>query len=179
MNKNIKKWILFTQHVAGMELPVKQENSGINMSYNFIFHYIGYDATRIESAIKKEVHGISLDDYVKTFSLHELGHALDRESLLASLDRTIEIYELKSQYSGEERYKDRQLLSALIEEHKMNIEFEKTAWKNAQKINSAYDIVGWKTFEILKNLSLQTYVDSYQKHLLAYEKLVEQTEKIA
>ncbi|VEF48220.1 Uncharacterised protein [Bacillus freudenreichii] len=174
INKNfkIKTVIQSTLTAVGMDVEIQEELSGINMSYNFILHYIGYDVIRIKSAIKEVPDAISLEDYLKTFTLHELGHAIDRESLLGSLDRTIEIYKMKQKHSIEEKHHDMDLLSMLIEEHQMNIVFEKTAWRNAEKLNSKYGLVDWLTFNFLRNMGLNTYIETYEKDLLLLDNLM-------
>lgn len=178
--KYIKELILRTIGSVGMELDVKLEQSGINMSYNFILHYISFDAMRIKTAVKELQQEITIEDYIKTFSLHELGHAIDRDALLASLDKTVEIYDLKSKYSMEELYNEHQLLSAIIEEHQMNIIFEKTAWNHAELLNRKYRIVDETIFHLLKERGLKTYIDSYQKDFNIYINLLSlQNEQIA
>ena len=71
-------------------------------------------------------------------TLHELGHAVDREALQASLPRTIEIFTMKKQHTLKEIYHQEQLLAMLIEEHEMNIQFEQTAWENAWMLNRTH-----------------------------------------
>lgn len=176
----IKELIQSTLTKAGMDLDVKEERCGINMSYNFILHYVGFDVERIKSAIKEVPAAISLEDYIKTFSLHEGGHAVDRKALLASLDRTIEIHEMKQKHPIGDQYNNPHLLNMLIEEHRMNIAFEETAWKNAEKLNRKYRIVDSMVFEFLKNQGLKTYIDSYEKDLIIFERLVNsKSEQIA
>jgi hypothetical protein len=63
------------------------------------------------------------------------------------------------------------LFSLIIEEHEMNIAFEKTAWMNAEKLNGLYQIVEWDIFEMMKIASLETYNLFYEEDLRLYSKL--------
>ncbi|MDQ0999717.1 hypothetical protein QFZ28_000117 [Neobacillus niacini] len=183
-NKGGKNWverlIQSTIRAVGIDMELKQNHTGVNMSYNFILNYIGYDVKRIEEAIKEMQAQVSLESYIKAFTLHELGHALDRKALLDSLTKTLEFYEMKKNHTIYEQYSDGNLLTMLIEEHKMNIAFEETAWANAEKLNMEYGIVDWESFEKVKNQGMATYLNLYAKDLQIYNKLVsEQTEQIA
>ncbi|MFF2449436.1 integrase [Neobacillus sp. NPDC058068] len=150
------------------------------MSYNFILNYIGYDDIRIEEAITEMQDPVSLKSYIQAFTLHELGHALDRDALLDSLTKTLEYYEMKKNSTKYEQYSDSNLLAMLIEEHEMNISFEETAWVNAEKLNREYGLVDWASFEKLKNQGMATYLKLYAKDLQLYNKLLsEQIEQIA
>ena len=82
-----------------MTVKIKQDDSGINMSYNFIGDYVGFDAKRLVEARNELMLPTSLEIYVKTMTLHELGHAVDRQALQASLPRTIEIFTMKKQHA--------------------------------------------------------------------------------
>ncbi|WP_152534709.1 hypothetical protein [Bacillus cihuensis] len=107
-------------------------------------------------------------------------HAVDRKSLLDSLERTIEIFKMKKRYSQYELYNDRKLLAMLIEEHEMNIVFEETAWENSKKMNEEYSIVDWRSFELVKAQGLATYIHLYQEDLNLYKRLVaEHSDQIA
>ena len=64
------------------------------MSYNFIGKYIGSRFTRLISALE-ERYALSLDSYIKTLTIHEFGHPMDRAALLESLKRQLKSYELK------------------------------------------------------------------------------------
>jgi hypothetical protein len=180
-NKSRKNWIEHLIHstmsAVRIELELKQNHTGVNMSYNFILNYIGYDVKRIEEAIKEMQAQVSLECYIKAFALHELGHALDRKALLDSLTKTLELYEMKKNHTIYEQYSDYNLLTMLIEEHEMNIAFEETAWVNAEKLNMEYGIVDWESFEKVKNQGMATYLKLYEKDLEVYNKLVsEQTD---
>lgn len=68
----------------------------------------------------------------------------------------------------------------LIEEHKMNIDFEEKAWMNAEELNEKYGIIDWGIFEKLKDQGLATYMNVYKEDLQLYSKLVaEYSEKTA
>jgi hypothetical protein len=183
-NKGRKNWIeqliKSTIRAVGMDMELNEKHTGVNLSYNFILNYIGYDVKRIEEAIKEMQDRVSLKSYIQAFTLHELGHALDRKALLDSLTRTLEFYEMKKNYTIYEQYSEYNLLTMIIEEHKMNIAFEETAWANAEKLNMEYGIVDWESFEKVKNQGMATYLNLYVEDLQIYNKLVsEQTEQIA
>jgi hypothetical protein len=127
---------------------------------------------RIEEAIKEMQAEVSLECYIKAFTLHELGHSLDRKALLDSLTKTLEFYEMKKNHTISEQYSDYNLLTMLIEEHEMNIAFEETAWANAEKLNMEYGIIDWDSFEKVKNQGMATYLKLYEKDLQIYNKLV-------
>ncbi|MGX9136380.1 integrase [Rummeliibacillus sp. JY-2-4R] len=155
-----------------MDLELRQDHSGINMSYNFIRNYIGFDAKRLEEAKNELQSLVPLEVYVKTITMHELGHAIDREALLASLSKTLEFFEMKDQYTLSEIYNDEQLLASLLDEHQMNITFEETAWDNAEKFNQILHLVDENTFNMIRKHSLATYNDLYQEDLQLYNELV-------
>jgi hypothetical protein len=183
-NKGRKNWIeqliQSTIRAVGMDMELKEKHTGVNLSYNFILNYIGYDVKRIEEAIKEMKNQVSLKSYIQAFTLHELGHALDRKALLDSLTKTLEFYEMKKTHTIYEQYSDYNLLTMIIEEHKMNIAFEETAWANAEKLNKEYGIVDWESFEKVKNQGMATYLNLYAGDLQLYNTLVsEQGEQIA
>ncbi|MEH7180989.1 integrase [Neobacillus vireti] len=177
----IEQLIQSTIRAVGIEIELKQEHTGVNMSYNFILDHIGYDVKRIEEAIKEMQAQVSLKSYIKAFTLHELGHALDRKALMDSLTKTLEFYEMKKNHTISEQYSDYDLLKMIIEEHEMNIAFEETAWANAEKLNMEYGIVDWESFEKVKNQGMATYLNLFSKDLQIYNKLIseQQTEQIA
>lgn len=162
-----------TIYTAGMENELKQDASGINMTYNFITNCVGFDAERLVEAWQEIEAVIPLEQYVKALTMHELGHAMDREALQQSLDRTLEIMEIKNRHSDIELYTNEQLLTIILEEHEMNITFEETAWRNAKLLNEKTGLVDEVTFELIKNQSLATYKDLYEEDLLIYEKVKE------
>jgi hypothetical protein len=172
LEKEIRKMVRETLAAAGMDMEVRREHCGINMSYHFIFHYVGFDPIRIQTAIQETSPAVTLEQYVKTFALHELGHALDRQALLDSLDRTAEIYKMKQRHTKEEIYASADLLGMLVEEHVMNLKFEETAWNHAEHLNRVYAMVDWPVFRQLKKHGLLTYQTAYEKDLLLYEKML-------
>ncbi|MFJ5791632.1 integrase [Lysinibacillus sp. NPDC097162] len=159
---------------VGITVAIKQDHSGINMSYNFIGDYIGFDANRLIEARNELMLQLPLEVYVKTITLHELGHAIDREALQASLPRTIEIFKMKKQHAKKEIYRNERLLSMIIEEHEMNIQFEETAWDNARTLNNTLQLIDKNDFDYIKQHSLATYNHLYEQDLLAYHNLVSQ-----
>lgn len=168
----MKEWIQRTMNVVELDVDVKHEQNGINMTYNFIYNYVGFDAERVEEAVQELPINVPLNVYITTFTLHELGHAIDRKALLDSLPVLIEIFEMKEKYSVEEQYSNSHLIEMLIEEHKMNIASEEVAWKNAEILNSKYHLVETDVFDKLKAHSLATYTDLYEEDLQAYNELV-------
>ena len=66
-------------------------------------------------------------------------------ALLESLERTIEIFRTKNSNLVSEIYNDRELLSMIMEEHEMNIIFEETAWRNAERLNADFNFVDHST----------------------------------
>lgn len=170
----LRQLILTTIHAVGMSTELKKDECGINMSYNFIGDYVGFDGKRLAEASKEMQVDIPFEQYVKTLTMHELGHAIDREALQASLDRTLEILDIKNNHSPRELYTNPNLLSVLLEEHEMNIQFEETAWRNAKLMNEEARLVDDITFEIIKKHSLSTYKDIYEEDLSLYSKLVEE-----
>lgn len=182
--RNKEKWlkgvIQSVMEAVEVEVEIRQENSGVNMSYNFIRNTVGFDPRRIQKAREELQIPISLELYIKIFTLHELGHAIDQEALVDSLPRTIEIFEMKKGYSLNDHYNHTDFLAVLIEEHEMNIAFEETAWKNAENLNKQYNIVEWARFEKVKTHSLATYTSLYEDDLHLYNKLMaEHSEQIA
>lgn len=171
---DLQQLILSTIKAAGMVTELKKDDCGINMSYNFIGDYVGYDEKRLVKAWKEMQVDIPFEQYVKALTMHELGHALDREALQASLDRTLEIIDMKNNHSPKELYTNIDLLSVLLEEHEMDITFEETAWHNAKYLNETARLVDDFTFELIKKHSLATYKDLYEEDLFLYNKLAEE-----
>lgn len=172
--KQIKQLIQQTMNAVDLNIEIKHKNCGVNMSYNFIGNFIGFDAQRIDECLSELTTPVPIDVYISLFTLHELGHALDREALLNSLPRTIEFFEMKNKHSLYEQYSDEKLLAMLIEEHEMNIIFEQTAWTNAEKLNKQYHIVDEIIFQKLKMHSLATYQNLYMGDLELYNNLVKE-----
>ncbi|QSB09174.1 integrase [Lysinibacillus fusiformis] len=159
---------------VNMTVKIKQDDSGMNMSYNFIGDYVGFDAKRLVEARNELMLPTSLEVYVKTMTLHELGHAVDREALQASLPCTMEIFTMKKQHALKEIYRQEHLLAMLIEEHEMNRQFEQTAWTNAWMLNHTHHLVPEKDFHYIKQHSLATYQKLYDQDLQAYHHLLNQ-----
>ncbi|RHW40075.1 integrase [Lysinibacillus yapensis] len=160
---------------VGLNNELIMEESGINMSYNFITDKVGFDAKRLVEAWKEIEAAIPFEKYVQALTMHELGHAIDREALEQSLDRTLEIMEMKNDHSDIELYTNEHLLAVIIEEHEMNIVFEETAWRNAKILNAKAGLVDEVTFEIIKNHSLATYQSIYTEDLAIYNQVKERT----
>lgn len=173
-DKELFQVIQSVVQAVNMAVKIKQDDSGINMSYNFIGDYVGFDAKRLVEARNELMLPTSLEIYVKTMTLHELGHAVDRQALQASLPRTIEIFTMKKQHALKEIYRQEQLLAMLIEEHEMNIQFEQTAWENAWMLNHTHHLVPEKDFDYIKQHSLATYQRLYEQDLQAYHHLLNQ-----
>ena len=150
-NENaLRQLILLTIDAVGMQTELKKDDCGINMSYNFIGDYVGFDGKRLVEAWQEMQVDIPFEQYVTTLTMHELGHAIDREALQASLDRTLEIMDMKNSLSARELYTNIDHLSVLLEEHEMDIAFEETAWHNAKYLNEAAGLVDDFTFELIK-----------------------------
>lgn len=172
-NDYIEEIIKSVMDTVKMNLELRQDHSGVNMSYNFIGNYIGVDFERLLSSWEETHTSISLESFIKVLTIHELGHAADRLALLESLERTIEIFQTKKRYILSEIYNDRSLLAMLIEEHEMNITFEQTAWVNAEQVNQKYNLVHQSTFRLVKKLSLESYQKLYLEDLKLYENQLE------
>jgi len=173
-NKRIKQWILSTTKAVHMNINLKLQNTGVNMSYDFIHHYIGCDLNRVQKARNTMKNPIPLEAYIKTLTMHELGHAMDREALLKSLPKTIEIFKMRRYHSETEYRNNAQLFQMIIEEHEMNIEFEETAWRNAEALNRLYNIVDWNDFNRVKEHSISTYKTLYDAELRHYNKILKE-----
>jgi len=173
MMKRIKQWIRSTADAVQMDTVMKRQQTGVNMTYDFIQDMVGYDLERLQKARREMKQPVSLETYVRTLTMHELGHAVDREALLASFDRTVEIFRMKKTYSAAEQRRNPDTFAMLIEEHEMNITFEETAWDNAEKMNRLYGIVDWNDFYNVKAHSLSTYKAYYEWDLHSYQRLVE------
>lgn len=179
-NNLIEEIIHSTVRAVKMSMELRKDNSGINMSYNFIGNYIGVDLDRLNIAREEMSNAITIELYVKILTIHELGHAMDRVALMHTLDRTVEIFNMKRNHSKKDIYNNLELLAIILEEHKMNLEFEETAWTNAEKLNKAFQIVDPVFLELVKKHSLSTYTDLYQADLSFYNSLMEETnEQIA
>ena len=172
-NEYIAEIIQSVMKLVKIDLEIRPDHSGINMSYNFIGHYIGIDFNRLRSAWEEIEVSISFKSYIKVLTIHELGHAIDRPALLESLERTIEIFEIKKNYLASEIYKDSSLLAVIIEDHEMNIIFEETAWINAEQLKNTNNLVNNSNFALVKDISLESYQRLYLKDLELYNTLLE------
>src|SRR5690606_41628913 len=82
-----------------LSFPTRRSSDlGVNMSYNFITNVVSFDANRLVEAAD-ELSSIPFDQYVKTITLHELGHAIDRPALDASLTRTLDYFNMRDRKS--------------------------------------------------------------------------------
>lgn len=142
---------------TGLNLDVKEDHCGINMTYQFIHDYVTYDSERIMQALAEQRHPVDLDTYVTAITLHELGHSTDREALLASIPQSIEVLKLKQGLPVPAQYGDPNVLGILIEEDERNLVFEKTAWENAGMLNSMHQLVRPDDFDAIAIQSLGTY----------------------
>ena len=177
---NIEEIIHSTVYAVNMTMGVYKDNSGINMSYNFIGDYIGVDLHRLFIAVEEIPFPLTMELYVKILTIHELGHALDRIALMNTLERTVEIFHMKRNHSIIDIYNNLEMLSVILEEHEMNLVFEETAWINAETLNETYKIVDPVYLEFVKKHSLSTYRNSYEADLSIYNSLMEETnEQIA
>lgn len=170
--KRIKKWVRSTGDAVQMDTVLKRQKTGVNISYDFIQDIVGYDLERLQKARREMKQPVALETYVRTLTIHELGHAMDRAALLASFDRTVEFFKMKRTYPAAEQRRDIGRFSMLIEEHEMNIAFEETAWNNAEMMNRLYGIVDWDDFYNVKKHSLSTYKAAYKRDLHLYQRLL-------
>jgi len=172
VKKKIRKLITATIQAVDLKVKVGIQQSGVNMSYDFIEDCVYVDLKRVIKARLEMLQPVDLPEYIKALTLHELGHALDRDSLLTAMPRMIEIARIKRENQFVTRRKDIQLFSYDIEAHKMDIAFEKTAWDNARVLNAQYGIISWHAFEQVENHSMSSYYDFYEKDLTDYKRLV-------
>ena len=175
-NQYLKEIIYSTILATGMNIELKQDYTGVNMSYNFITHIVSFDANRLVEAAAEFSNIIPLEIYINALTLHELGHAIDRPALQASLPRTIDFFEMRNENSLNEIYNTPSLLSMIIEEHIMNIAFEETAWVNAKILNNKLQLVNTDTFEKIKNHSLSSYLNNYREDLALFKEIQDEAE---
>ncbi|PWA04982.1 integrase [Pueribacillus theae] len=171
LKKKVKQIIQSTMNDVNISLKIQQEQSGVNMSYDFIKNIVYFDAERIQKARMEVNENVSLEAYVKAVTLHELGHFLDREALQASIPRAFEIFKFKNRFSFKERIKHSELFKIDIEAHELNYVFEETAWENAEKLNRLFGVVDWESFEIVKFHCMLSYAAQYNRDLLIYQRL--------
>ena len=89
-----------TIHAVNMDVELKRESTGVNMMYDFIKDEVLVDISRVQKACKELPEPMPLETYLRILTIHELGHAMDRQALLDSLERTKEIIMMKRQASG-------------------------------------------------------------------------------
>lgn len=175
-NQYLYELINSTIQATGLTILLEEDHTGINMSYNFITNVVSFDADRLVEAAGELSGIVPFDIYVKIITLHELGHAIDRPALDASLTRTLDFFDMRNHYSTNEIFRNPELLGMIIEEHQMNIAFEETAWANAEILNHQLQYIDQSTFELIKNHSVSTYIRNYEEDLTVYKQLLEQTE---
>lgn len=162
-------------YAVNMDVKVKMERTGVNMMYDFLKDEVIVDSKRVQKACNALPQPVSLDTYIRVLTIHELGHAMDREALLKSLDRTKEVIAMKKQAAAEKRPADYLLMKMIIEEHESDITFEETAWANAVILNSFFKIVDGDSFEKVRTHSLSTYQKLYEDDLIIYHGLPEKS----
>lgn len=171
LNKDIIAIVRDTIVAVGMELDVRSLKTGVNMMYDFIEHSVLVDTERLYKA-RNEMNGpVALDEYVRALTLHELGHALDRKALLASLPGTQEVIRLKKEHSRQELYGSMQLLKKLIDENDQDYQFEVTAWNNAERLNGMFHVVSNECLSHMKTHGLATYQQAFSQDRILYEGL--------
>lgn len=172
MEQEIQLIIRKTIAAVGMELNVIPRNTGVNMMYDFIHHCILVDTDRLLSAKDEMKNGFPLNEYVQALTLHELGHALDRKALLASLPGTREVIELKRKHDRQELYSSTHLLKKLVDENDQDYLFEETAWNHAERLNNTYQLVSTTCMVQMKLHGLATYQQAFSKDRIIYDGLV-------
>lgn len=163
-----------TMRAVNMDMELKDEHTGVNMMYDFIKDEVLVDCNRVQEACQELEKQIPLRTYVEIITIHELGHAMDRKALLASLDRAVELYEAKKLVAAENRATDIPFMTMRLEELSTDIAFEKTAWANAEMLNRFFEVVDWDCFEMVRTHSLSTYEKLFEQKLKCYEELMEQ-----
>ncbi|MDW0117978.1 integrase [Sporosarcina thermotolerans] len=170
--------IELTIHDVNMDVELKQERTGVNMMYDFIKNEVIVDSKRVQKACNELLEPMPLETYIRVLTIHELGHAMDREALLASLDRTKEIILTKKQAAAEKRPTDLPFMTMVMEEHEADIAFEETAWVNAEILNSFFEIVDGNSFGKVKAHSLSTYRAAYDTDLKIYNGFIRTQEEL-
>ncbi|WOV87163.1 integrase [Sporosarcina oncorhynchi] len=173
--QDITEIITSTIRDVHMDVKLKHERTGVNMMYDFIKDEVLVDCERVQAACAELSEQMPLKTYVEVLTLHELGHALDREALLASLDLATERYEVKQLVITGKKATDLPYIEMLLEEHESDILFEKTAWNNAEMLNRFFQVVDWNCFETVKAHSMATYEALLHADLKLYEHLVKST----
>lgn len=163
MQRNlVRKQIVSTMQEVNVFKKINHIPNGINMTYNYLTDEISFDSKRIKQILERYPH-ISLEEYVTTFTLHELGHALDRENLLLSYDQTLEWYNLSKELTTDQKRNHAVYLELSHREDEANLNFEYVAWENATQLNNKYHLVPNHILNELKIDSLLTYQDKYER----------------
>jgi len=172
MKKKILKLITETIKAVDLEMDVGVQQSGVNMSYDFIQNRVYVDLDRVVQARLEMLSPVHLREYIMTLTLHELGHALDRDALLDAMPRMIEIAKIKKEHQFINRREDLKLFAFDIEAHEMDISFEETAWDNARELNNQYGLLSLSVIEKVETHSMSSYFDFYEKDLTDYKRLI-------
>lgn len=167
-----------TIRAVHMDVELKQESTGVNMMYDFIKDEVIVDIARVQKACQELPEPMPLETYLRVLTIHELGHAMDRQALLDSLDRAKEIIVMKKQAAAEKRSTDLPFMTMVMEEHETDIAFEETAWVNAEILNSFFEIVDGDSFEKVKVHSLSTYRAAYEADLEIYKGFIRKQEEL-
>jgi|GEM_PF-434685 len=170
--KQLKNLICAVVAEVQMDAGVCEQSTGVNMSYDFIQNRVYFDFYRVQEARLEMDDPVSLEQYIRSLTIHELGHAMDRETLLASMPRMIEIAKVKRKHSFTERKERLDLFKTDIDSHEMEIGFEETAWKHAETLNRLYQIADWDSFHKVVAHSMKSYTKYYEKDLQTYRKLL-------
>ncbi|MET3575201.1 integrase [Bhargavaea ullalensis] len=142
---------------TGFDLEIKEDLCGVNMTYHFIHDYVTYDPDRLQKAAAEQKVEVGLETYITAITLHEIGHAIDRQALLDSIPQSVEVMKMKQGIPVPVIYADPVLLGKLIEEDERNLICEKTAWENASMLNNMYQLVPFELFNAIAEQSLGTY----------------------
>lgn len=168
MEETVFKYIDTVARKVDLPKEIISLSNGVNMTYNYLTDEISFDARRIAHILNHYPH-ISLKDYVTTFTLHELGHSLDRDNLLQSYDQTVKWYELSNRLTSEEKETNLPFLELSYLEAEADLHFEHVAWSHAIRLNEAFDLVSELVFDQLQNDSLLTYVDNFEYSKESFE----------
>ncbi|GKV68335.1 hypothetical protein NCCP2716_08330 [Sporosarcina sp. NCCP-2716] len=160
-----------TMAAVSMELQIIESATGVNMMYDFIDHCILVDAERLHEARLEMEEPIELADYVRALTLHELGHALDRKALLASLPKTREIIELKREHTWDELSASMEWMKKLVDENDRDYVFEQTAWTNAARMNNMCRLVDKNCLSKMERHGLKTYEQVFLEDRIVYDGL--------
>ncbi|WP_301108106.1 integrase [Sporosarcina sp.] len=169
---DLSQYIKYVMESVEMSVPLREVHDGINMSYNFIGKYIGFDPERLPDSHTELAPFCSFETYVQVMTLHELGHVIDHAALQDSLTKTISIFTMKKSHELHEILSKPELFKLLIEENEMNMAFEITAWDNATLLNERFQLVEAECFNAIRKNSLATYERLYETDLTRYHSLL-------